>query len=160
MADIKQAFGTSTAITITLGTPLTNGSARESVSIDNDSDLFLDALVLVSVQLASGTPSGDQSIYVYAYGSEDGTNFTDNATGSDANITLRSPTNLRLIGVISTPDSGALTYDSHPMSVAAAFGGVMPRDWGIVVENQTGLSFGSTEGNHTKTFSGVFATST
>jgi hypothetical protein len=78
---------------------------------------------------------------VYAYSSVDGTNYSDNATGSDAAVTLRDPTNLRLIGVIATPDAGALTYRAAAMSVAQAFGGMVPPKWGIVVRNVTGQPF-------------------
>lgn len=155
MADLKQAFGASTAITITLAS-LASASARQSAVVDNASNLFLDVMVNLSVKLASGSPGGERTVYVYVYGSEDGTNYTDNATGSDAAITMRSPTNLRPLGIINTPDSGALTYKSGPMSVAAAFGGVIPRKWGIVVVNNTGLALSATEGDHTKTYTGVY----
>lgn len=155
MADLKQAFGASTAITITLAS-LASGSARQSAVVDNASNLFLDVMVNLSVKLASGSPGGERTVYVYVYGSEDGTNYTDNATGSDAAITMRSPTNLRPLGIINTPDSGALTYKSGPMSVAAAFGGVIPRKWGIVVVNNTGLALSATEGDHAKTHTGVY----
>lgn len=158
MSSTKIAFGTSTALTVTLASLATAG-ARESTVVDNTSDLFLDALVRLQVKLQAGSPGSDKAIYVYAYGSEDGTNYTDNATGSDAAVTMRAPSNLRLIGVINTPDSGALTYKSHPMSVAAAFGGVMPRKWGIVVENKTNIAFDATEGNHAKAYTGVYSTS-
>jgi hypothetical protein len=155
MADLKQAFGSSTAITCSLASK-TSGSSRESTAIDNTSNLFLDVLVYLAVKLQTGTPAGDKAVYVYVYGSEDGTNYTDNATGSDANITLRQPTNLRPLGVISTPDSGGLTYKSGPMSLAAAFGGVIPRKWGIVVLNSTGVTLSATEGDHAKSYTGVY----
>jgi len=155
MADLKQAFGASTAITITLAS-LASASARQSAVVDNASNLFLDVMVNLSVKLASGSPGGERTVYVYVYGSEDGTSYTDNATGSDAAITMRSPTNLRPLGIINTPDSGALTYKSGPMSVAAAFGGVIPRKWGIVVVNNTGLALSATEGDHAKTYTGVY----
>lgn len=157
-ADIKQAFGTSTAMTCTLAS-LTEGSARECTAVDNTTDKFLDALVHFNIKLQTGTPASDKAINIYVYGSEDGTDYTDNATGSDAAITLRSPTNLRLIAIIHTPDSGGLTYKSHPINIAAAFGGPMPRKWGIVIENKTNITFSATEGDHTKEFSGIFATS-
>jgi|SRR6185369_6557802 len=159
MANIKVAYGTSTGITCTLAS-LASASARECTAIDNTSNLYVDALVYVACKLQTGSPSSDKAIYVYAYGSEDGTNYTDNATGSDAAITLRSPTNLKLLGVINCPDSGALTYKSGPMSVAAAFGGLLPRKWGIVVRNVTGITLSATEGDHTKTYTGVYYTST
>jgi hypothetical protein len=158
MADIKNKYATSAAITCTLA-GLTSGSARESTAIDNSANLYLDALVYLAVKLATGTPASDKAIYVYAYGSENGTDYGDNATGTDAALTMRAPTNLRLIGVINTPDAGGLTYKSQPMSVAAAFGGALPRKWGIVVENRTGLAFDSTEGNHAKSYTGVMVQS-
>jgi hypothetical protein len=157
MSSIKLAYGTSTALTCTLASLATAG-ARECTAVDNTSNLFTDALVYIAAKLQAGSPASDKAIYVYAYGSEDGTNYGDNVTGSDAAVTLRSPTNLRLIGVIAVPDSGALTYKSHPMSVAAAFGGVLPRKWGIVVQNATNVTLSATEGDHAKSYTGVYAT--
>ena len=158
-ADVKQAFGTSTAMTCTLASLASSATVgRESTNVDNTANLFLDALVYLAIPLQTGTPANDKAIYVYAYGSEDGTNYTDNATGTDAALTLRAPTNLKLIGVIAAPDAGALTYKAHPMNIAPAFGGVMPRKWGIVVINFTGLALNATETNLIKTQSGVYAT--
>lgn len=154
MSNLKAAFGTSAGFTITLNS-LAAAGARESTAIDNSSNLYLDALIRVTATLAAGSPASDKAIYIYAYGSEDGTNYGDNATGADAAITLRTPTNLRLIGVISTPDSGALTYKSQPISVASAFGGILPRRWGIVVQNKTNLAFGT---GCTATYSGLYGT--
>jgi hypothetical protein len=71
---------------------------------------------------------------------------------------MRSPTNLKPIASISAPDSGALTYKSGPVAVAAAFGGILPRKWGFVLTNQTNIAFDATEGNHTKTYSGFYLT--
>ena len=99
-------------------------------------------------------------INVYLYGSADGTNYTDNASGSDAGVTLRDPTNLRGPFVIAAPTAGALTYKGVIGSVAQYFGGILPVKWGIVVENQTGLAFDSTEGNHAYKYRGVYATGT
>lgn len=123
MANIKTEFGTSTAITITLAS-LATATARECTVIDNTSNKFLDAMVYLAIKLQTGTPASDRAIYVWFYGSEDGTNYTDNATGSDAAVTMRSPSNLRGPFVIATPDSGALTYKAVIGSVAAFFGGV------------------------------------
>ena len=156
MADLKLKFGTSTAFTLTLASLASSSTAgRESTAVDNTSNLFVDALVRLQCKLQTGSPANDKAIYVYAYGSEDGTNYTDPATGSDAAITLRAPTNLRLIGVISTPDSGGLTYKGGPFSVAQAFGGVLPRKWGIVVQNYSGVTLSATEGDHAYTYTGI-----
>ena len=144
-------------LTLTMAS-LASGSARECTAVDNTSNLFLDAMVYLALQLQSGTPSGDASIYVYAYGSADGSNYDDNATGSDAAITLRSPTTLKQLSVINAPTSGALTWKKTIPSVAAAFNGILPPKWGIVISNATGIAFNATEGNHTKQYRGVYNT--
>jgi hypothetical protein len=157
MASVLVAYGTSTALTITLTSLASSATAgRESTAVDNSSNLYLDALCQVTCKLATGTPANDKAIYIYAYGSENGTVYTDNATGSDAAITLRDPTNLRLVAVIPVPDSGALTYESSPFSIAQAFGGVMPRKWGLVVRNYTGVALDSS--GNAATYTGISAT--
>lgn len=143
MAVIKEKFATSSSITITLNS-LTNGSARESTAVDNTTNLYLDVFLGGSFKLAAGTPASDKCINVYVYGSEDGSSYGDNATGTDAALTMRSPTNLRLVGVVTTPDAGGLTYQLQTTGVAKAFDHMLPRKWGVVVENRTGLAFDST----------------
>ena len=153
MATTKIAYASSTSITITAGS-LAAGSARESAAIDNTSNLYLNAFVMVQATLSAGSPSADKLVHIFAAGSEDGSSWTDNATGSDAGLTLRSPTNLVPIGYISTPDSGALLYKSHPLYVGRAFGGLLPRKWSIVVYNNTGLNFSA----FTATYTGITTT--
>lgn len=156
MADIKTAFGTSTAITITLNSLATSATAgRESTAIDNSTNKYLDALVSVILKIAAGTPANDKCAYVYAYASEDGTLYTDNATGTDAAITPESPTCLRLVHVIPMP-TASKTYEAI-FSIAQAFGGVLPRKWGIVVRNYCGINLDSS--GNSASYSGVYATS-
>jgi hypothetical protein len=154
---VKSLFGGTTAITCTLAS-LASGSARESTAIDNTSNLYIDAALQLAFKLQAGAPSGDKVINVYVYGSVDGTNYSDNATGADAAVTLRSPTNLIPVLSIQCPDAGALTYKDIVASVAAAFpGGILPPKWGIVIENKTGVAFSATEGDHTKQYRGIHA---
>jgi hypothetical protein len=161
MADIKLAYGTSTAITITLASLASSSTAaRECTAIDNGTNKFLDAMVYLAIPLQTGTPSSDKSIYVYAYASEDGTNYGDNATGSDAAVTLRSPTNLFGPVVVACPDAGGLTYKRVIPSICEVLGcKVLPRKWGIVVQNYTGVTFHATEGSIIKTYTGIYQTS-
>lgn len=155
--DIKLAYGTaSQALTCTLAS-LTTGSCRQATSVDNSSILYSDVLIYLAIKLQTGTPGSDKCINVYAFGSEDGTNYDDNAGATDAAVTLRVPTNLRFIGRIETPDSGALTYKKL-FTVARAFDGVLPAKWGIAVENRTNITLDATEGNHTKEYRGIYAT--
>lgn len=159
-ADMKIAFGSSTGMTCTLASLADSATVgRESTAVVNSSNLYLDAIVYLACALQTGTPTAPMATFIYAYGSEDGTNYTDNATGTDAAITLRAPSNLPIVHTIKMPASGALTYKSLPIAMGrAGFGGALPRAWGIVVRNDTGVTFSATEGNHTKTYSGVYMT--
>lgn len=161
MSDVKIEYQSSQNFTLTLASLASSATGgRESTAVDNTTNKFLDAICQVSCKLQTGTPGNDKAIYIYAYGSVDGTNYTDNATGSDAAITLRDPTNLRLVGTIPVPDSGGLTYESQPFSVAQAFGGILPPKWGIVVRNYTGVALSATESDHFYKYRGVYETVT
>jgi hypothetical protein len=156
MASIKEALGTSTAITITLNSLASSATAgRESTAIDNSSNLYLDALVTVIINFPNSAPANDKAIYIYAYGSEDGTNYTDNATGSDAAITLESPTCLRPVHTIPIPTQNK-SYEAI-FSIAQVFGGILPRKWGIVVRNYAGQTLVAS--GNSASYSGVYATS-
>lgn len=159
MADIKQPWGTSTPITILLAS-LAEGVGRQCLALDNASDKWLDVLVQLQIKLQTGTPASEKQIRIYVAGSEDGTNYTDNYTGTEGAITLRDPTNLIEVKPIQAPTAGGLLWKSHPFSIAACFGGVMPRKWGIAVVNKTNIAFSATEGDHVKSFSGIYGQST
>lgn len=153
--DIKQKFGTNgQTITISLGS-LANSSARQSTEIDNSSNLFRDALVSVKVKSGASGTSATGVVNVYAYATVDGgTTRTENAGASDAAITLTSPPNAILIGVISVV-ANATTYYGGPFSVARAFGGTLPEKWGIIIENRCGGTLDTTGGNHSVQYQGV-----
>lgn len=153
--DIKQKFGSNNqTITISLGS-LANTSARQSTEIDNSSNLFRDALVSVKVKSGASGTATTGIVNVYAYATTDGgTTRTENAGASDAAITLTSPPNAILIGVIAVV-ANATTYYGGPFSVARAFGGVLPEKWGIIIENRCGGTLDATGGNHAVTYQGV-----
>ena len=157
MAVTKITYATSAAITCTLASLASSASAgRGCAAVDNTSNLYDDALLYLAVKTSASALANDKACYVYLYGSEDGTNFNGSsaeAEGTDAAVTIDSPTNLILAGVIRCPAS-ATTYKGV-FSVAAAFGGVMPRKWGFVLRNYTGQALDSTEGNHTKSYTGI-----
>lgn len=159
MSDLKSKYGTSNqAITVTLAS-LANNGAREATAIDNTSNLFLDALVAGKIKSNAAGTSATGTVNVYTYGTADGgTTYSDGASGSDAGITLTSPPNVRLIGVINVVANGT-TYKFGPFSVAAAFGGVLPDHWGLIFENKTGAALDSTGGNHAVFYQGVLGQS-
>lgn len=141
MADIKAKYGGSNqSITITINGLASDGK-RESTAIDNSTSCFLDALVQVKIATnASADSTGDKSVYVYAYGTADeGASCSGNASGSDAPFGTdpQQLNNCRLIGAVCAPMQNKV-YESDLMSVGAAFGGVLPQRWGIIVHNKTG----------------------
>lgn len=158
MATLKTAYSGSlgVAISCTLAS-LASASARESAAVDNQTNLYIDALVEVTVKLQAGSPASDKAVYVYAAGSVDASTWPDAVTGSDAAITMNSPTQLRLLGVIFAP-TASTTFKSEPMSVASVFGGVLPPKWSIVILNKTGIALSATEGDHAKIYTGIYAT--
>jgi hypothetical protein len=150
--EIKEKFGSSTAITLpATGLEYTTGTTGvQSTAVDNSSFLYNDALVTVnattgSAALATGV------IEVYAYASMDGTTYTDGGaavtaypvTGTSGAVVLPSPHNCRLLGIINA-NIASKPFISAPMSVANAFGGVLPVKWGIIVLNKTSTTAGTT----------------
>jgi hypothetical protein len=115
--------------------------------------------VFINIKTNAAGTSTVGFVNIYAYGTSDGgTNFSDGATGTDGTITLTSPPNMRLIGVLNTT-ANAVTYKGGPFSVAQAFGGVLPALWGIVIENKSGAALDATEANHLKIYQGLLAQS-
>lgn len=154
MAEVKLKYATSSNLTLTLAS-LADNASRESTVVDNSTNLYLDAMLYLKIKV--GTVANEKAVYCWFYGSEDGTNYTDAITGTDAAFTMTTPTNLRGPFIVSTP-SNSTTYKSVVGSVAAFFGGVLPRKWGIVIENQSGAALDSTEGNHGYSYSGITET--
>jgi hypothetical protein len=143
MSTVKESFpATGTSITLTLNSLASSGTVgRASSSVDNSTNLDLDALVNVAIAFPNSAPANDLSIYVFAYGSYDGTAFPEGVTGSDASFTLQGSagalkTALRLIGVI--PAVQNVTANYGPFPVAPAFGGILPPKWGLIVLNVGG----------------------
>ena len=112
-----------------------------------DTDDAIDALVGGLVTTGTGPTTGRQ-IEVWAYGSYDDTTFNDEITGSDANKTLVTKTLLRLLTIIPTNATSDQAYRWGPYSVAQAFGGFVPVQWGIFIVHNTGVNLNSTAGNH------------
>jgi hypothetical protein len=136
----KSSYPALGTITITLNALATAG-ARQSAFVDNNTDLNLDALVQLVIQLGAGTIGANPVVEVWAYADVDGTNYTDGATGADAAYTLLATPNLVFLGVVNAL-AQSTTYYSKPFSIASAFGS-MPKKWGIICVNKTGIALGA-----------------
>jgi len=142
MATIKIAYATSTALTFTSAAALANGSAAGCLAVDNGTNLYDDVLISLKFTLATGTPAAGAAIYVYGVFSEDGSLWPGSTeyAGTDAAVTMRSPTQFQPIGTIKTTAAGALAW-AGVFPLAMFNGGVMPRKWSIVVKNSSGFAF-------------------
>jgi hypothetical protein len=153
MTTLTPVYGSVATLTFGLAS-LANDSTnylagRESAAADNTSDLADDCMV--GGKITTGTsPTAGRQIEVWAIGSYDGTSFSGNATGADANLTLTAPTKalLKLLQIIPTDATSNHLYTWGPFSVAQAFGGTMPRKWSIFVVQGTGVALNATAGNH------------
>lgn len=142
--------------TITCGLDgLGSGSARASTVIDNSTNLYLDVLLQLQIQTALGSLGSNPVIYVYAYGISQGGNYTDGVTGTDANFTLPTTPNLKLVQIFNINTANTVQYSS-PFSIAAAFGGILPKKFGIVVSNQSGLALNGTAGQQVDNIASYF----
>jgi len=137
-----------TDIIVTLGTPLTDGSARACAEIVNTSD-FPFAKIWLRLRSGSVAPTAGRSYNIhYLNQSEDANQIgVDGWGGSDAAITIL---NARRIGtVILTAD----TATDFPLEIdTRALGIVLGHNWGIAILNNSGQSMDSTESNHLKMF--------
>jgi hypothetical protein len=157
----KISYGGNTSITITVGA-LANNAARQSAAVDNTSNLYLDALLTVSINAPTSGLSTPFLVNIYLAGSFDGTTWPgegsgnpDGVTGIDSAITLDSPTDLILVGQIAMP-TASKTYVTEPISVASAFAGLMPIKWSIIIQNTSG---GTLQTGSVAHYNGIYTTS-
>lgn len=151
-------YAATTNFAITLAS-LATGSSRESTNIIAvvGGTSYDDVMIQFSVGTTTPTTAGSQAVYVWFYGSADGTNFISPCTGTDAAVTIGTGHNLKGPFVVAVL-VGTLQYNVNIPSVSQFFGGVMPKRWGVVVENQTNGALNGTESNFNKWFTPVFYT--
>ena len=126
--------------------------------MSNATNLYVDAMLTIAVVTSSSTLANDKACYVYLYGSSaDGVLSGSSAEnqGTDAAVTIDSPTNMTGPFVISCPATST-TYRLVIGSVASAFGGVLPYEWGFVLQNYTGQALASS-GNLSE-YTGIYYT--
>lgn len=131
-------YGTATAITVTAST-LANAAARQSTAVTSGvTNNTADYRVYVKAT-PNGAPTGNhKAVYIWVVTSENGTDYTGNATGSDAAITLDSPNQFAFGTAIAL--SATSSARGASFSLKAACGGSIPAKWAIVVENQCGVA--------------------
>lgn len=162
MAAIKTTFGPATAVTTTSLGGLANNGQYTMAAVDNSSDLYLDALVMLwAMTNATTAPTGSPYVAAYVYGSSDGTTFPDNVSGAESTTALDNLANVKLLGVLTMRTAISALDKAGPFSVAAAFGGTLPAKWGVILVNSSGqaLAAGNSASTNGLTWTGVYATS-
>jgi len=118
-----------------------------SAVIDNTSNLSVDEQVTGAI-VTGTSPTISTSVLVYAWSVLDDTpTYPDTISGSEGTKTITSANVLnsgafKLLGVITVD---ATTNRSYPFAfnIAQAFGGTMPKKWGLFVAHNTGVALKS-----------------
>ena len=151
MATSTVNYSSNTAITMdlsALASSATFVAGRESSQVDNTTNKYVDVLVSGSVSVGT-TPTANTSILVYVYGADTSlaTTAIDVLDGTDSAETLTNTgilNALRLGATIAVPAATSdVQYFVLPFSVAALFGGVVPKFWGLFVAHNTGVNLRS-----------------
>ena len=155
MAVTNITYSADTALAITLTAPLTTGLWRSSANFDNSSTLYMDVLVGGMIgSLGTNWVAGD-SVDIYAMA-----NYSDTTTdvggardaayalgdGDQTDQTDFIANNIGpLLFSIFPHDTETTNMDYHwgPVSIAAAFGGTMPKDFHILIHNNASGSVDS-----------------
>lgn len=164
MADLKLSYPAASDLTITLASLASDTNlltGRESATIDNSTNLYLD--ILISGKVTAGTsPTAARSIEVWAVGSWDGTNWPDVFDGTESAETITSAdikaSVTRYLAAMATANTSDRTYHFGPVSLASAFGGTLPPKVVLFITHSTGVALNSTAGNHQIRLQPVFQT--
>jgi hypothetical protein len=154
-------YGTSTAVTITLAS-LPTTSARCSTVIVNDTStgMYTDYMGIIALRTTTGTHASDMCCYAYLFGGT-GTDYDSPGTNADGAVTVATSWNLKGPVVINFGTSvTGLISQTKVFMVSPIFGGEIPAQFGVILQNQTGITLDSTAGNLSVNFIPVYHTMT
>jgi hypothetical protein len=132
-----------------LASSTTTGAAECAAITVSTTNNVTDYMLRVKVTVGAITPSASTNVILYLVGSDDGINWAGGAAttevfdGTDKAITLSATSNnMRFAGTINCP-TASIAYNSEPISVASIFGGILPKKFVVVIQNQTGQALAS-----------------
>ena len=166
-ADIKLAYAASAAYTITLGSLASSATlvaGQESTAVSNTTNLYLDYLVAGNITVGT-TPTTATVIEVWAYASQnDAPLYPDVFDGTDSAETVTSvaikQAALRALGFLGVDSATSnRVYYLAPVSLAAVYGGLVPKNHGLFVTHSTVAALNATGGNHVLNYTGAYITS-
>lgn len=145
--EIKDKYGTPTALTISLGS-LANLGGRQSTIVDNTALRYQDLLLFVKITTAN-TPSANTIVEIYLIRTDGASGHYDDGAGtSDAALT---PLNAQLVGALrssAAPGTGETLRGSFLVHRPGP-------EWGVVVFNRTGQTLDATGSNHAVRYLGL-----
>lgn len=146
--EVKEKFGSRTALTITLASLATGSAGRQSDFVDNSTARY--GKLLLFLKIKQGTsPTSARGVYVYGLRYDGTGSRTDGAGASDAALT---PVAAERIGYLPNKASGAATGDDIIGEIVWENPGP---NWAIAITHDTGVALDSTGGNHYVAYVGV-----
>lgn len=160
--DIKRVYASSTSLTVTnlhsLAASATFLGGWESDVVDNTTNLYLDYRIAARlVTHASNRQAGTLRLYVV--GPTDDSNWPDVIDGTESAETFTDTEERDAVALlaaeIAVDNSASATYELHVPSVAAVFGGNLPKKFAIFI---TGDAATSTNAQLASSGSAVYVT--
>lgn len=162
MATVSKSYRASSDLTISLASLASSATwvaGRESSEYDNSSNLDIDARLAGKITVGT-TPTTATQIIVWVVAEQKDATYPDVLDGTDSaetwtNVEMRDACArvAAVINVVSTTSD--LAYPFECGSIAALFGGFMPKKFVVFVAHNTGVNLNATGGNHVISVMGV-----
>lgn len=165
MASVKIEYAASAALTQTnldgLSSSSTHVAGWESDAIDNSTNKYLDYIINAKIQVESaGLSAGEIRMYLVAELEDsswpdvfDGTESAETVTDTEVRDAI-----CRLAAFTQTDTTASRTYYLNCPSVAAVFGGTMPRKFVVFITQSSGAALETTGDPNAVYVKGVYAT--
>lgn len=162
--DVKLTYAASAALTQTnldgLASSATHVAGWESGAIDNSTNLYIDYIINAKIQVEStGLSAGQIRMYLVAELEDaswpdvfDGTESAETVTDTEIRDAI-----CRLAAVTDTDTTASRNYYLNCPSVAAVFGGTVPRKFVVFITQSTGTTLETTGDPNQVYYKGVYA---
>lgn len=165
-ADVKVAYASSAAYTITLTSLATSSTlvaGQESTAVSNTTNLYVDYLVGGRITMGAIAATVDKTIEVWLYGSvNDVPTYPDVLDGTDSAETLTSVNvkkgAIRLLDRMFVDTTANRVYWFGPVGIAQHFGGFVPKNHGLFVTQDSGQALSATAADHVLSHTGCYNT--
>lgn len=157
----KPVYATPAAITITLDSLGSSGTwvaGRQSNEIDNSGTLYDDILLSLKFTVGSGSANAQINLFAVAWDPQSNA-YPDVITGAGDAAKTWTSANVQAAGAVLlktmiTDSTASRAYYATGISVAAAFGGVLPQKFVLFVAQNVSTS-DATAGNFALTMQGI-----